>query len=120
CADAHVLVCHCCCASDALPLLSLFHASMCPVLYTLSLHDALPICGAALRTGQRCGRTSTRSQPGPPPTVGPSCLASSAPTTRAADRKSTRLNSSHVAISYAAFCLKKKTSIPFLHFYGAE
>src|SRR5207253_3160827 len=28
------------------------------------------------------------------------------------DRKSTRLNSSHVAISYAAFCMKKKTSRP--------
>src|SRR5437870_8268762 len=26
------------------------------------------------------------------------------------DRKSTRLNSSHVAISYAVFCLKKKTT----------
>src|SRR5439155_6237031 len=31
--------------------------------------------------------------------------------TRRADRKSTRLNSSHVAISYAVFCLKKKTKI---------
>src|SRR5690625_7010382 len=29
---------------------------------------------------------------------------------RAQDRKSTRLNSSHVAISYAVFCLKKKTT----------
>src|SRR5256885_12633791 len=29
------------------------------------------------------------------------------------DRKSTRLNSSHLVISYAAFCLKKKTSIHF-------
>src|SRR5439155_16288848 len=29
---------------------------------------------------------------------------------RAGDRKSTRLNSSHVAISYAVFCLKKKNS----------
>src|SRR5690625_182693 len=28
---------------------------------------------------------------------------------KALDRKSTRLNSSHVAISYAVFCLKKKT-----------
>src|SRR5439155_27283635 len=28
------------------------------------------------------------------------------------DRKSTRLNSSHVAISYAVFCLKKKTALP--------
>src|SRR5437870_10306945 len=31
-----------------------------------------------------------------------------APRDRHADRKSTRLNSSHVAISYAVFCLKKK------------
>src|SRR5207253_5802543 len=30
------------------------------------------------------------------------------------DRKSTRLNSSHVAISYAVFCLKKKTSLLIL------
>src|SRR5439155_3073900 len=29
------------------------------------------------------------------------------------DRKSTRLNSSHVAISYAVFCLKKKKKIPY-------
>src|SRR5437870_6650073 len=36
---------------------------------------------------------------------------------RAADRKSTRLNSSHVAISYAVFCLKKKKkeSKPLAH-----
>src|SRR5207249_6505363 len=34
--------------------------------------------------------------------------AGSAPPPRAADRKSTRLNSSHVSISYAVFCLKKK------------
>src|SRR5438067_4296315 len=30
------------------------------------------------------------------------------PTTTSLDRKSTRLNSSHVSISYAVFCLKKK------------
>src|SRR5256886_5296470 len=41
-----------------------------------------------------------------------------------ADRKSTRLNSSHSQISYAVFCLKKKnhhmsaTYVPFLHFNG--
>src|SRR5256885_6550715 len=29
------------------------------------------------------------------------------------DRKSTRLNSSHLVISYAVFCLKKKTNIKF-------
>src|SRR5437868_12620481 len=35
-------------------------------------------------------------------------------TTTASDRKSTRLNSSHVSISYAVFCLKKKTFLPTL------
>src|SRR5437870_9439018 len=34
---------------------------------------------------------------------------------RASDRKSTRLNSSHVAISYAVFCLKKKNNIKLKH-----
>src|SRR5207247_10449803 len=65
-------------------------------IYTLSLHDALPIsdarrrrpsCRTRLRRGagvQRSGRDRKR------------------------DRKSTRLNSSHEWISYAVFCLKKK------------
>src|SRR5260221_2584308 len=34
------------------------------------------------------------------------------------DRKSTRLNSSHTVISYAAFCLKKKYTIPLRHLLG--
>src|SRR5574337_1657891 len=59
-------------------------------IYTLSLHDALPIFR-------------------PPPTRATPCMRSScrhfAP---AADRKSTRLNSSHNSSSYAVFCLKKK------------
>src|SRR2546430_4172937 len=60
-------------------------------IYTLSLHDALPISVAA----------SGRSDMEP---------AADAPDTRPAtqDRKSTRLNSSHSQISYAVFCLKKK------------
>src|SRR5205807_5248587 len=41
------------------------------------------------------------------PTSGRSLSA--LPTSPAADRKSTRLNSSHLVISYAVFCLKKKT-----------
>src|SRR5947199_4124273 len=61
--------------------------------YTLSLHDALPIC---LPAG--CGQTpSGRSQ-----------RRLSARELSAGDRKSTRLNSSHLGISYAVFCLKKK------------
>src|SRR2546421_8874994 len=67
-------------------------------IYTLSLHDALPISTPA--TSHRRSPSSARS------TRSPSASARSAPTTR--DRKSTRLNSSHDQISYAVFCLKKK------------
>src|SRR5438874_13126564 len=67
-------------------------------IYTLSLHDALPIldaaCGSAISgcrlpdkaRGAGLGEEGSHSK----------------------DRKSTRLNSSHVEISYAVFCLKKK------------
>src|SRR5258707_14675709 len=61
-------------------------------IYTLSLHDALPISTAAMATmrprhaaGYSAGRPAGER-----------------------DRKSTRLNSSHANISYAVFCLKKK------------
>src|SRR3970282_2840923 len=60
-------------------------------IYTLSLHDALPILEppaalAIVKDGaQGSGRRARE------------------------DRKSTRLNSSHITISYAVFCLKKKT-----------
>src|SRR2546426_8587845 len=70
-------------------------------IYTLSLHDALPILSRAWSSPSRS-----------------SVLAAAAPASVAAaedpsprpigDRKSTRLNSSHLVISYAVFCLKKK------------
>src|SRR5690554_7738835 len=41
------------------------------------------------------------------------------PVGRTGDRKSTRLNSSHVRISYAVFCLKKKNKINQLHIVAA-
>src|SRR6202048_5402880 len=63
-------------------------------IYTLSLHDALPICP----------RRATRSMYG---RASPCCGARSLSTTL--DRKSTRLNSSHEWISDAVFCLKKQT-----------
>src|SRR5256885_9843394 len=68
-------------------------------IYTLSLHDALPICQS--RLGQ----------------AAPALWAEHAEAMRVVeqqqcvvliDRKSTRLNSSHLVISYAVFCLKKK------------
>src|SRR5256885_4045992 len=64
-------------------------------IYTLSLHDALPICTGA-RTSARCPARSCRG------------CGTRARRTPCSDRKSTRLNSSHLVISYAVFCLKKK------------
>src|SRR2546422_8519953 len=64
-------------------------------IYTLSLHDALPISTLPRRTSAITWRACARQD---------SC--GSVP--RARDRKSTRLNSSHGYISYAVFCLKKK------------
>src|SRR6266705_5359311 len=61
-------------------------------IYTLSLHDALPICDAAYLAQHR-GQISPVLRPRPGLGL---------------DRKSTRLNSSHRTISYAVFCLKKK------------
>src|SRR5439155_20827773 len=54
-------------------------------------------------------RDSRRTPPGDG-TMGPSarCTRATSPRTGRRDRKSTRLNSSHVAISYADYCLKKK------------
>src|SRR5436305_7748349 len=74
-------------------------------IYTLSLHDALPIFevvfpprahivelagGAVVAALQLAPQHEAGAEAGPE------------------DRKSTRLNSSHVRISYAVFCLKKK------------
>src|SRR3712207_8130047 len=80
-------------------------------IYTLSLHDALPISAARPLAGDPRPRPSRhpdggehsdprrarggRGRAGPEPGGGQ-------------DRKSTRLNSSHANISYAVFCLKKK------------
>src|SRR2546430_7211061 len=62
-------------------------------IYTLSLHDALPISRRAVGRGEGQARRQRAEPVGRP---------------AAADRKSTRLNSSHSQISYAVFCLKKK------------
>src|SRR2546426_6802487 len=75
-------------------------------IYTLSLHDALPICRRASRNVLRRGLFPRRRHR---PRGAPECAASECRrTTSRPDRKSTRLNSSHLVISYAVFCLKKK------------
>src|SRR2546430_8719848 len=77
-------------------------------IYTLSLHDALPIYVRCERDGRRpaprgglCRRRGQGRGGARPPDA-------AAEARRRPDRKSTRLNSSHSQISYAVFCLKKK------------
>src|SRR2546426_6383183 len=66
------------------------------------------------RSGARGDRAPTPPAPLPPPTGLAGRLgrlvarAAGPPPAKALDRKSTRLNSSHLVISYAVFCLKKK------------
>src|SRR5690606_41758922 len=80
-------------------------------IYTLSLHDALPISSAAHPGAPALGELChERVEAG-----GHSRLGEDGGANRAADRKSTRLNSSHVKISYAVFCLKKKRKTPYPH-----
>src|SRR5690349_24388015 len=72
-------------------------------IYTLSLHDALPISDLSARTSVRSPNEISNRDSG--------ANLSPVRCTRYVDipdRKSTRLNSSHVEISYAVFCLKKK------------
>src|SRR5437868_14336078 len=84
-----------------------FTAAATAQLYTLSLHDALPISAFfdACRVGvvPRAGLGCCQHDPIP------RGLSRARDRPRGiGDRKSTRLNSSHVSISYAVFCLKKK------------
>src|SRR3712207_8567998 len=91
-------------------------------IYTLSLHDALPICEEALFDIYRVMR------PGEPPTLETAeamfhslffdaerydLSAVGRVKMNMRDRKSTRLNSSHANTSYAVFCLKKKKPMTF-------
>src|SRR5256885_4781189 len=65
-------------------------------IYTLSLHDALPICRQIIHFGGNEVAGRLYSPDKIPPIPVPIDV----------DRKSTRLNSSHLVISYAVFCLK--------------
>src|SRR2546430_12107071 len=76
-------------------------------IYTLSLHDALPISSLYPRNSHPAELKKFIA-----PSSAVSCSGSGArfahPSDGTRDRKSTRLNSSHSQISYAVFCLKKK------------
>src|SRR3712207_9408423 len=75
-------------------------------IYTLSLHDALPICPRREpRVSDREPREARRPRHTKP------VQRDGIPYAKLLDRKSTRLKSSHANISYAVFCLKKKKNI---------
>src|SRR3712207_7307366 len=89
-------------------------------IYTLSLHDALPIFRRAGVDAARCRAAAGRRRLRRPHGAGLATAPGTGPVTApdpageqrirvvvATDRKSTRLNSSHANISYAVFCLKK-------------
>src|SRR5205807_9387856 len=108
---------------SASPTFFVFHAIATTEIYTLSLHDALPISAHREQEFQRIELTALQHQPvhGRQASVA-SCAVHERERlfharqavswlldTDVRDRKSTRLNSSHLVISYAVFCLKKKT-----------
>src|SRR3712207_7664427 len=92
-------------------------------IYTLSLHDALPIFISALHldTFQRHADKVAMANPAQlVNTIHSLFLAYEDKFIVTPDRKSTRLNSSHANISYAVFCLKKKKTQRFRNQKVAE
>src|SRR3712207_9559113 len=96
--DVHSLFC-----------LFLFNDAATTEIYTLSLHAALPI-STPFATTARASVPATAAAKTSSASVHrtTSSGSRSPPAWATADRKSTRLNSSHANISYAVFCLKKK------------
>src|SRR2546430_11600349 len=87
-------------SSVCISLFFFFNDTATTEIYTLSLHDALPISlswGVGFSTSVNCSTSG-----------GPYRVSVQLLSREVLDRKSTRLNSSHSQISYAVFCLKKK------------
>src|SRR5205814_8320310 len=101
---------HC---TRSLPSSFFFYAPSTPEISTLSLHDALPILRRTELHLQRFGKLEEGVRSGRVDAVELAEfeeLDPIFPALDAGDRKSTRLNSSHLGISYAVFCLKKKNN----------
>src|SRR5690606_39579509 len=91
-----------------------------PEFYTLSLHDALPISHSMVPGGLLVTSRTTRLTSGTSLVMRLEMRANEVPEVNRVvleDRKSTRLNSSHVKISYAVFCLKKKKMWTYMIMY---
>src|SRR5690242_20861685 len=101
-----------------IPFSSFFNATATTEIYTLSLHDALPILHEKeLPAGTKI-EIIRRDDTGPNPEVARRLAQELITRDRVnflggVDRKSTRLNSSHMSISYAVFCLKKKKKLGY-------
>src|SRR5690349_22000117 len=80
-------------------------------IYTLSLHDALPILLAQPEPGLPVAAAVVEHP------LGDRAFVEEQVQVAEQDRKSTRLNSSHVEISYAVFCLKKKSKDQHRHLH---
>src|SRR5438034_6219717 len=85
-----------CFSASSFHLFFFFNDTAPTEIYTLSLHDALPISFGAVRSGRLALDDRHFAEVDEEAEV------------LLRDRKSTRLNSSHTVISYAVFCLKKK------------
>src|SRR5438445_9415191 len=89
-----------------------FQATAPTEIYTLSLHDALPISHlrpeSPLVSAPSGQHELTQLQPIVATRLAATRRGARGVSPRSPDRKSTRLNSSHANISYAVFCLKKK------------
>src|SRR5256885_8472711 len=93
------------CACAHYVIVFFFNDTATTEIYTLSLHDALPISAHFRKARDFCLFLPPRRL------AAPVFRGAHAPSGAVVgDRKSTRLNSSHLVISYAVFCLKKKNS----------
>src|SRR5207253_11505119 len=94
--------------STLFPYTTLFRSVLAPYVRNDASIDSLQQAAAALEKALRDRGFGLHRVSLPPQEVGASVRLTIVQFTIARDRKSTRLNSSHVAISYAVFCLKKK------------
>src|SRR5256885_10416054 len=97
------------CSSLKTFFLFFFNDTATTEIYTLSLHDALPISISRGRAASCIGAIARGCA-----SCAPISMVQRSKPSWIPDRKSTRLNSSHLVISYAVFCLKKKKK-PSLH-----
>src|SRR3712207_8462675 len=94
-----------------MPMHFVFNDTATTEIYTLSLHDALPISYKGSIAAPDQSGASLQELANIDQAAAEQAALKAVPGTIHEDRKSTRLNSSHANISYAVFCLKKQTSL---------